>query len=158
MKSWADHCSSDEESLMEEIEQELVDETEEEEPVAENETAPEPEPVVVEKTYVFPDKPPFTAFVGNLAYSLKEAEDLKSAIGELTESRLGTPINVLEARVAIDNRTGQHRGFGYLELETLEDVRVSFLDAVVDTFKIVIPSLSVFMSHIPFFIVFVCFP
>ena len=132
---------------MEEIEQELVDETEEEEPVvAENETAPEQEPVVVEKTYVFPDKPPFTAFVGNLAYSLKEAEDLKSAIGELTESRLGTPINVLEARVAIDNRTGQHRGFGYLELETLDDVRVSFFVMLLfDTSKIVIPSHSVFV-------------
>jgi RNA recognition motif-containing protein len=127
MKSWADHSSSDEESFVDEVQEELeklvvgdgpheggVDEVEE----PKSETAEPP----AEKVYDFPTRPPFTAFVGNLAYSVKEPEQLQDALMEAADGRLGEgKINVISGRVATD-RNGRHRGFGYVEVETLDQV------------------------------------
>ena len=128
MKSWAD-VSSDEESLHD-LPQKMEAQTlEEEEP-----TPPAPETVQVPetqepaqpkppRTYDFPDAPPFSAFIGNLAYALKDPEDLKAAVAKSASDHLGVELKILGARISF-GRDGQHRGFGYVELETLEDVSV----------------------------------
>jgi hypothetical protein len=146
MKSWADHCSSDEESVDDvqddfqnqtlddppqviEAHQQLPDAIGEEgaggehpeEPHGDDAAPPAPQ----ERVYDFPDKPPFTAFVGNLAYTIKEGEDLKQAIADVAHERLGAKINVIGGRIGVDRRDGRHRGFGYVEVETLDEVRVS---------------------------------
>ena len=82
------------------------------------------QPAPVEKVYDFPDKPPFTAFVGNLAFSVKDPEELKAAISTAAADCLGANINLISGRIAIDRRDGKHRGFGYVEVETLDEVRV----------------------------------
>jgi hypothetical protein len=129
MKNWADHCSSDEESVegIDEVVEKVEAQT-----LGDEVTAPETEEVVDEsrekhdrragpRTYDFPDKAPFTAFIGNLAYSLKDPEDLKAAVAKCAAETLGQELNIVGARIAFD-RDGKHRGFGYLELETLDEV------------------------------------
>lgn len=134
MKSWADHCSSDEESLDDGPEQLETQKLTETEPVAPSSPPPpttvdvvdapvvaEDAPPAAPRTYKFPDKPPFTAFVGNLAYSLKDPEQLKAAVKQCALENLQTDINILGARISF-GRDGSHRGFGYVELETLDEV------------------------------------
>ena len=136
MKSWADHCSSDEESLDDLPEQMEAQKLADVEPVdptttdgappttAEDEVdapAAEDAPPAAPRTYEFPDKPPFTAFIGNLAYSLKEPEELIAAVKQCAVEVLGQEINFLGARISF-GRDGSHRGFGYLEVETLDEV------------------------------------
>lgn len=76
------------------------------------------------KEFVLPERPPFTAFVGNLAFSVKNPDELGQRIAELTTERFGKEINVTASRVAIDRRDGKHKGFGYVEVETLDNLKV----------------------------------
>jgi hypothetical protein len=151
MKSWADHCSSDEESLGDAEEehekqtlnkatparrvvevqyqpppaaddQHLDDEDADDEAEEYRERGVAPPAAPQERVYDFPDKPPFTAFVGNLAFSITEGDDLKHAIVDLVQERLGAQISVIGGRIGVDRRDGRHRGFGYVEVETLEEV------------------------------------
>lgn len=137
-KSWADHCSSDEESIDNGIEDlnDSVDQLAMVDPrtkVGEAMNDQQHEPHVeqpeemppIEMLYDLPDRPPFTAFIGNLAFSIKEPDQLKYAIMDAVEDQLGEKINVIEGRVATDRRDGKHRGFGYVEVETLDEVRFS---------------------------------
>ncbi len=127
MKSWADHCSSDEDTDdnysvesaesedkdIEEVPQSL-DETFEEK--AQIDTTPP------ERTYDFPTRPPFTAFVGNLSFHIQESSQLQQALADVVFERLGERVNVLGGRISFDRNSQKHRGFGYVELETLEEV------------------------------------
>jgi len=139
MKSWADHCSSDEESLddlPEQMESQKLADVEPEDPTTDGPppttTTTEDEvdgpvaedaPPAAPRTYDFPDKPPFTAFIGNLAYSLKEPEELIAAVKQCALEVLGQEINLLGARISF-GRDGSHRGFGYLEVETLDELKL----------------------------------
>jgi len=131
MKNWADHCSSDEESVegIDDVVEKVEAQT-----LGDEEAAAETEEVVDEsrethgrrtgpRTYDFPDRPPFTAFIGNLAYSLKDPEDLKAAVAKCAAETLGQELNIVGARIALD-RDGKHRGFGYIELETLDELKM----------------------------------
>jgi len=136
MKNWADHCSSDEESLGDDVAvaEQFVEDSQpnpndiiEETPMENEESGVDQDnttnnPSKGPRTYVFPEQPPFSAFIGNLAYSIKEPEDLKKAVTNCVFDALGQQINILGARISYD-RTGKHRGFGYMELETLDEVR-----------------------------------
>mmetsp|Transcript_32719 Transcript_32719/g.48449 ORF Transcript_32719/g.48449 Transcript_32719/m.48449 type:complete len:377 (-) Transcript_32719:2471-3601(-) len=75
------------------------------------------------KEFVLPERPPFTAFVGNLAFSVKNPDELGQRIAELTMERFGKEINVTASRVAIDRRDGKHKGFGYVEVESLDHLK-----------------------------------
>mmetsp|Transcript_80181 Transcript_80181/g.232818 ORF Transcript_80181/g.232818 Transcript_80181/m.232818 type:complete len:332 (+) Transcript_80181:223-1218(+) len=132
MKNWADHCSSDEESF-DGITEQLEAQKLEEEVQAEDEAAgaADAEGAPVEevhggppapRTYDFPTSPPFTAFVGNLAYSVKEPHDLEEAMAKCASEKFGKDFKFLGARVAY-GRDGKHLGFGYLEVETLDDLK-----------------------------------
>jgi hypothetical protein len=138
MKSWADYCSSDEESLDDLPEQMEAQKLSEVEPVDPTTDGPPPTtttedevdgpaaedaPPAAPRTYDFPDKPPFTAFIGNLAYSLKEPEELIAAVKQCALEVLGQEINLLGARISF-GRDGSHRGFGYLEVETLDELKL----------------------------------
>jgi hypothetical protein len=81
------------------------------------------------RTYDFPKDPPFTAYVGNLAYNMTEANELGDALTDLAKERLGLDIHVVDARIMMDRQNGnnsnpgdkpRHRGFGYVEVETLD--------------------------------------
>lgn len=126
MKSWADHCSSDEESIGDEIAEELENTKLDEpaQPDEDEQQAPQEEAAPQERLYDFPDKPPFTAFVGNLAFTVKEQEQLTTAVADAVAYQLGAQINVIGGRIATDRRDGKHRGFGYVEVETLDEVRL----------------------------------
>lgn len=90
---------------------------------SEPEPEPEPEPVRPKKEFVMPENPPFTAFVGNLAFSVKEGDELGRKISDLVKTRFGKEITVTASRVALDRReNNKHKGFGYVEVETVDDV------------------------------------
>ena len=84
------------------------------------------------RTYDFPTEAPYTAYVGNLAYNMTEANDLGDALTEVAKERLGLELKVVHARIMMERQNGggggggapgdkpRHRGFGYVEVETLE--------------------------------------
>ncbi len=127
MKSWADHCSSDEDtddnysvdSVESEVKEEAqsLDETFEEKAQIANEPPPA-------RTYDFPSRPPFTAFVGNLSFQIQEPSQLQQALADVVFDRLGERVNVLGGRISFDRNSQKHRGFGYVELETLDEVSI----------------------------------
>jgi len=77
------------------------------------------------RTYEFPSEPPFTAFVGNLAYSIEQPQDFNDAMTKLAQDRLGLKITVTQAKVMMDRRgeKPKHRGFGYIQVETLDQLK-----------------------------------
>ncbi len=83
------------------------------------------QPSLRKESYDLPTEAPFTAFVGNLAFSVKEPDQLAQSIIDLVHDRLQQEINVVNARVMIDKHDGKHRGFGYVEVETLDQVSLS---------------------------------
>jgi RNA recognition motif-containing protein len=138
MMSWADHCSSDEEDATAddhhhdnanvESEADKMPEDPETLPVSPDEMVPidtmAGSEVAEERVYEFPTQPPFTAFIGNLSYQIKDPDMLVEAVSSLAQERLQEPVNVVGGRVAYHRSDphGKHRGFGYVEVETLEQV------------------------------------
>jgi RNA recognition motif-containing protein len=124
MKSWGDDCSSDEEDSHH---GDAVD----------DEVHPMEEPKLadkevggggdsgasVERTYDYPNHPPYTAFVGNLSFRIKEEKELQQAVADAVLQRFGERIEVIGVRISYDRvDPTKHRGFGYVEVETLEQV------------------------------------
>ena len=129
MKSWADHCSSDEDtddnfSVGDEEQQsddDACEETSIEDDFSDKVRLQEQQQ---ERTYDFPDRPPFTAFIGNLSYDIQEADQLQKALVDVVFRHLGERITPLGGHISYDrDNNRQHRGFGYVELNTLEEVR-----------------------------------
>ena len=145
MRSWADHCSSDEDTDDNDEEQEQDQEQtfdaafsekaqidDEEGPNsgtgagANSEGGPgQQQQQQQTRTYDFPEHPPFTAFVGNLSFDIQETSKLQQGLADVVFDRLGERVNVLGGRISYDRdgNNKQHRGFGYVELETLDQVR-----------------------------------
>ena len=75
------------------------------------------------KNFILPEHPPYTAFIGNLAFSVKDPQELADKISHLVKTRFGEDIVITAQRVAIDWKdNNKHKGFGYVEVETLEHV------------------------------------
>jgi translation initiation factor 4B len=141
VKNWADHDSSDEEDLLTPEEQVQIpqannnnnnnnnnhDHQQEGHHDADNAHHADVEPPPP-RTYDFPTEAPYTAYVGNLAYNMTEASDLGDALVDVAKERLGLEIKVVHARVMMDRQNAapgdkpRHRGFGYVEVETLEQL------------------------------------
>eukprot|EP00531_Pseudo-nitzschia_arenysensis_P012721 CAMPEP_0116130608 /NCGR_PEP_ID=MMETSP0329-20121206/8572_1 /TAXON_ID=697910 /ORGANISM="Pseudo-nitzschia arenysensis, Strain B593" /LENGTH=380 /DNA_ID=CAMNT_0003625001 /DNA_START=192 /DNA_END=1334 /DNA_ORIENTATION=- len=127
MKSWADHCSSDEDTddnySVDSVESEVKEEAQSLDEAFE-EKAQINEPTPQARTYDFPSQPPFTAFVGNLSFHIKEPSQLQQALADVVFERLGERVNVLGGRISFDRNSQKHRGFGYVELETLDELKI----------------------------------
>jgi translation initiation factor 4B len=114
---WADIDSdSDDEHHHHPIQQQAEPEPEE----IEEEIVEEEEP---EKEYEWPTEPPFTAYCGNLPFAIKEAQDLDIAIQHILQDRFKAGVTIVSSRLATDRETNKPRGFGYIELETVEDLK-----------------------------------
>jgi translation initiation factor 4B len=123
MKSWADSDDEDE-HLGPDDDDSLPVQNKVEDPPA---TGPEPADGErprrhLKKDFVWPETPPYTAFVGNLAFSIKNPDELGEKILDLVKERFGADIVISNVRVAMDRHTGKQKGFGYVEVETLEQV------------------------------------
>ena len=130
MKSWADHCSSDDDDSDEEAVVPVVQEPpqqpkETDEPEPEPEPELEQEPVKKQKEYILPTRPPFKAFIGNLAFIIKEQEQFGEEITKLCLERLQANIKVVKCNLVQDPNSGKMMGYGYVEVETLEMVSMS---------------------------------
>jgi hypothetical protein len=138
-KSWAD-CSSDEEDYSsddaaedEDEEQETLEATALEklqinndgENLLNNSGPGQGQQQSSIREYDYPDRAPFNAFVGNLSYDISEVSHLQQALADVVHDRLKENISIIGAKICYDRNSGdnrQHRGFGYVELETLEEV------------------------------------
>jgi RNA recognition motif-containing protein len=119
MKSWADHCSSDEES--EDEMRPVVSVLEEEESEDEEEfIAPPPR-----KQYNWPSSPPYTAFVGNLSFQLTDEDQFAQEVEALVDrlSKGSKQVAIKKATIVIE-RDGKRTGFGYIEFQALDDVSI----------------------------------
>uniref|UniRef100_A0A7S1Y4F9 RRM domain-containing protein n=1 Tax=Grammatophora oceanica TaxID=210454 RepID=A0A7S1Y4F9_9STRA len=129
MKNWGDFSSDDDsdfESLppvkprSEPPRPETDDEAEIVDEQAPSEGEQGPPTRVKRKEHVLPENPPFTAYVGNLSFKIKSGDELGQKVADLVQRRFqGPPIVVTSSRVAFD-RDGSSRGFGYVEVETLD--------------------------------------
>jgi len=126
VKGWADHCSSDEED--EGVAEQVVASPPEPEPEPKNHkegppppSEEHPPPQQRERVYEYPSEPPFTAYVGNLAYSISDPDDLAAEVAALASEQLHASIKVVHARIMKDrNNNDRPRGFGYVEVETVD--------------------------------------
>ena len=134
MKSWADHCSSDEEDNVNVADNDYDDDDEaiavvdpnilKKEIDAENkafleaqgdddedeQAAAAPTP----KTYQFPTEPPFTAYVGNLSYNIMDPQELTTKLTQLVKDVLkdddndntddALNITITDCRIMMDRR------------------------------------------------------
>jgi len=134
MESWADHCSSDEEDLKR-VPSASAFATIPDEEVSEDDhsdvgldtsnhgnqktnffnQAPPPPPKNI------PNTSPFTAFMNNLVYDVSE-EQLADEIEKLCMERFNTKIKVVSVRFAKDRETKKRKGFGYVEVDTRDDL------------------------------------
>jgi C1A family cysteine protease len=118
MQSWADIASDSDDD-----EYHPANKVQEPEPEPEPEPEEEPEPPPT-KSYDWPSDPPFTAYVGNLAFSVKDADEMTSGVTNLLQQRFQAQISIVNSRLAIDRQENKPRGFGYLEVETVDDVSI----------------------------------
>jgi len=138
MKSWADHCSDSEDEDARRHRTAATaaappawhESSSEDEADQEAAAASEPAPA---RTFTLADVPlggpPFTAFVGNLPFSIKSPDDL---VGEVQQLLLGRGVpgaadadpdaGISRARLGKDRKTGKAGGFGYVEFRTAEDL------------------------------------
>ena len=138
IKSWADHCSSDEESDddriapppsglpgsssyggLNQLHEEESDEHEEE--LFDHEPPPP-------KEYVLPDghAPPYTAFIGSLPFDLRNSNDLGAEVEGMLQKR-EPGVRIRDVRLMTERDTGKSRGYGYVEFDTPEEVRIMML-------------------------------
>mmetsp|Transcript_1945 Transcript_1945/g.4105 ORF Transcript_1945/g.4105 Transcript_1945/m.4105 type:complete len:386 (+) Transcript_1945:168-1325(+) len=150
VKNWADHCSSDEEDFLTDDDLNVVSEdvlkqefsepgappaAEQQEPpqtdrVPSEQPKPPEEAEAPKRTYEFPTQPPFTAYVGNLAYTIVDPKELEELLTVLAKDVLDLDIKIVDTRIMMErnhnrqqhepDRKPRHRGFGYVQFETLE--------------------------------------
>ena len=126
MKSWADHCSDseDEDNHHPAAATAASPPAWHEESSSEDEADQADEAAPPARTYtpadIPPGGPPFTAYVGNLPFSIKSPDDLVGEVRQL----LGGDAGISRARLGKDRKTGKTGGFGYVEFDTADDLLV----------------------------------
>ena len=80
------------------------------------------------RTYDLPTGPPYTLFVGNLSYSIKDGRQLGESIRELVRNRMKQDLSIVKGRIGAggggnNGQNSNHRGYGYVEVGSLEEVR-----------------------------------
>lgn len=138
VKGWADHSSSEEEE--EEQYEHSTAFVEHDIPVDAGQGTAQPthqpqirfhppnnqyEAAVEERTYEYPTEPPYTAFVGNLAFSVTDVPMFVDAMSKLVSEQLQVNIKFISGKIISDPQSNptRHRGFGYIEVETVEDLQ-----------------------------------
>ena len=172
MKSWADHCSSDEESDDDRIapppsglpgtmpHQELLglnddgDDDDDDDDIDggasnsnnnNNYYNSHANPLPKDYSFVFQSAPPYTAYIGNLNYDIRNSNEFKMEMekllldrdcqwsspttnddGDNTDTALAA-VTVQSARLMTERNSGQSRGYGYVEFRTPEEVRYNIV-------------------------------
>lgn len=74
----------------------------------------------------FPTQPPYTAHIRNLAYKINTPDELASKIEGLVNFRYkgDKRVKVANARIGFDRKTGNPKGFGYVEFETPKELMI----------------------------------
>ena len=151
MKSWADHCSSDEEDDIPKVS--TLDKSNHSRHLDSDHSDNEDnntngnngdddhsshydseEELQMQREKILEslqnNDPPFTAFVGNLSYEVQDAQHLAYELEEMCKHLLGHQVTAINGRLMTDRDTGKKKGFGYVEFETVEDVSLTCIFCV----------------------------
>ena len=82
------------------------------------------------RTYDLPTGPPYTLFVGNLSYSIKDGRQLGESIGALVRNRMKKEITIVKGRIGGGRNQQNHNGYGYVEVGSLDEVRFHTIGCV----------------------------
>lgn len=96
---------------------------------------PSPQPIDFDNVPAdVPSKAPFTAYIRNLCYKIDTANDLADKIEGLTRWRYRheKEVKVINARLGLD-RSGNRKGFGYVEFGTVEEVSRTYSNIMGNT-------------------------
>jgi translation initiation factor 4B len=124
-KDWADQCSSEEEDDGPEVvvspPSSTLDGTSNDiqEGIGQEGSLSTP---TSERVYEYPKAPPFSAYIGNLPYDVTK-DMLAEALTALALNILRNEIKIVNARIVMDRiDRSKSRGFGYVEVETVQEL------------------------------------
>ena len=72
-----------------------------------------------------PDRGPYTAFLGNLPFDVRDSHDLGEELMRMFQSRPEPEckgIQITDARLMLERDTGRPKGFGYVEFAKAQEV------------------------------------
>jgi RNA recognition motif. (a.k.a. RRM, RBD, or RNP domain) len=129
-KDWADQCSSEEEDEGPEVvvsqPSSTLDGTSNhvQQGMGHDESISTPTPPPPsERVYEYPTAPPFSAYVGNLAYDVTK-DMLAEALAALALKILHYEIKIVSSKIVMDKiDRNKSRGYGYVEVETLQELQ-----------------------------------
>jgi hypothetical protein len=142
MKSWADHCSSDEESdgnRPKKAHPKKDNHSDNPSPARQEETLKDeiPPPLPLDdfsfnhegfhQVLLDMQGPPFSAHIKNLSFHIHSAEALSHMIEGLVDFRYRgeKQVSVSSARIGTDRETGQRKGYAIIGFDTVEEVGLS---------------------------------
>ena len=132
MKSWADHCSSDEEddvprvSTLQLSSKDESDSNESDDDEGYHEDGNQGQQLEPTPHFKIPKDPPYTAFIGNLSFEVKDAKHLAYELEQMCISIMGKTVTAIDGRLVRDKATGNSKGFGYVVFSTADEVSELF--------------------------------
>lgn len=80
------------------------------------------------REFILPSQPPYTAFVGNVPYDIRNSNDLGREVELLLyERQCRLAQRLTDARLMMEKGSNMSRGYGYVEFETREEVRYIYI-------------------------------
>lgn len=87
------------------------------------------------REFILPSQPPYTAFVGNVPYDIRNSNDLGREVERLLcERQCPLAQRLTDARLMMEKGSNMSRGYGYVEFETQEEVRFIYFCADLCTY------------------------
>jgi len=81
-----------------------------------------PPPHSTRPRYTIPSNPPYTSYIGNISYEIRNTSELCTEVREMLNKRNVT--GFATARLMLDRDTDRSKGYGYVEFQSGQEVRV----------------------------------
>ena len=78
-------------------------------------------PVATKPHYTIPPNPPYTSYIGNISYEIRNTSELCTEVREMLNRRNVTGFST--ARLMLDRDTDRSKGYGYIEFQSGKEVR-----------------------------------
>ena len=88
-----------------------------------------PPPHSTRPQYTIPSNPPYTSYIGNISYEIRNTTELCAEVREMLNRRNVT--GFATARLMLDRDTDRSKGYGYVEFQSGQEVRRTYDDDVV---------------------------